>query len=530
MLSSSAPPISARAAFEAAVCRVVLRQPLLRVGVVGEDTKSPRYVPLAAVDLRECVAWADLGATTDAAGHDAALLRLLEGRHDALWKDLHERPAWQVVIVPVQPQLSDSGGAGGGTVAFDVVFAVHHAFADGKSTQIFHRQLLQALNEPGSAPVPGLASSVLTFLTPPTLPPPQESLVPFSISSLFFLRTLLGEFVPSFLRPSSPSPPPWTGAPMTAGYPYSTRIRLVCVPAPAAKRLLAACRSQKATLTTLLHALVAASLARRLSRGAADSTGGEGDDAAQGGFNTSTAISTRPYVSAVAAEQAGFDREADFSVMVTAHSAAIPAGAAMGLLDSAGVVDDDERVFALAALLREGLAAKLATLPADDIMGLLGWVGDWHGRWRGAVGDEGLAFYPDASSSSSSRAAAAAAEGGMKKKEGKRRDHSWEVSNLGVMKGRGGNGGVNGGVAGQQQAEWSVGRSIFTQSAMAVGPVVGVSVSGVDVGEDGAPKTEVNVALCWQEGVVDEQVMDGLREDLQRWIDVFGKTGTFRGE
>ena len=258
-------------AFDRAVAQVVLDQPMLQVGIVGEGIKQAYFVALPSLDLAEHVEWVDLPADASPGDADAAILRALERRHDTPWPGLHRRPGWKLTVFRRRPRGGGGVDARSGDededhVTLDVSLAVHHAHADGKSTALFHAALLRALDA-GAAPVPPALGRDRVLSLPtgrrPALQPPQEALVPFRTSLAYLAATLWAELVPAWLRPAPRPLTPWTGGPIAA--PAVTRLRLAAsLPAAEASRVLAACRRRGTTLTPLVHALVAASAAARL--------------------------------------------------------------------------------------------------------------------------------------------------------------------------------------------------------------------------------------------------------------------------
>lgn len=505
---SSQDPDALKAVLYPALAKVVVREPFLRVGIIDEDTAKPCFVQVPAIDLNNQVAFATIPAKT-AAEFDELLARRLEDQHDILWPELAVRPPWKVVVIP-RPNFD------GEAAAIEVLFAHHHAIGDGTSGKIFHAKLLAALNtgstEAAQAPLQG---DVIQSTEPPTLPEPQEKIVPFTISIPFLLTTLWNEICPTWFQ-SKPSAIPWHGSDIDIHKPYRTNIRLVTISAPATARILAACRSNSTTLTPLLNALILASLARRLPAALAPR------------FAIQTPIALRPYVS----PSANFNAKDSFHVLVTAtgHEAGAdlcaairkkadgasgadadadadaPAGSGTGSgspndRDDGGSTNGDALLWDFATDMRQTLKHKTDDLPADDLMGLLAWVGDWH-AW-------------------------------LRKRHGRPREWSWELSNVGVLDGGIGDGSSEGvaetteeGVEQTQEAAaaaagpWSIARGVFTQSAMVVGPAVGVSVFGVV----GGP---VTISLSWLDGGVEAPLMDGLATDLAEWTRRFGDEGVF---
>ena len=100
---------------------------------------------------------------------------------------------WRVVIVP--------GCSVDGVSGFWVIWAYHHAIADGTSGKIFHRDLLRILNsgdlEDGDAPSP------IVFLNRPdgqehivSFPPPLESVFTPSLGLGYILKACCNEYLP----------------------------------------------------------------------------------------------------------------------------------------------------------------------------------------------------------------------------------------------------------------------------------------------------------------------------------------------
>jgi hypothetical protein len=113
------------------------------------------------------------------------------------------------------------------------------------------------------------------------------------------------------------------------------------------------------------------------------------------------------------------------------------------------------------------LKQKVASLPADDAVALLPYITAHHKRLLGKIGQQ--------------------------------RDMTWEVSNVGAVDME-----VDGG-------GWKVDRMVFSQSANVAGNALGVNAAAVKDGE-------LAITLTWQDGIVEEEVADGVKEDLERWL------------
>ncbi|KAL2269894.1 hypothetical protein VTJ83DRAFT_2078 [Remersonia thermophila] len=240
--------------------------------------------------------------------------------------------------------------------------------------------------------------------------------------------------------------------------PCRTRLRLVIIPAASVPAVLGACRRHNTTLTALLHALILLSLSKNLKPDQAPA------------FQSSTPIDLRPFVKGHS--QSG-GTESLFGVYVTAQTHCYKSDVVAQLRDRPSAAE----VWTIAATLRKSIRQHLDNIPRDDIMSMLGWVTDWKKFWLS--------------------------------KGGKPRQDTWEVSNIGSMSPSHEESDE------PEQRGWKIQRSIMSQSAMVAGAAIGISVSGVT-------GCGINLALGWQEGIVEEVIVDALTSDLQTWLDHVG--------
>ncbi|PSR77670.1 hypothetical protein BD289DRAFT_445106 [Coniella lustricola] len=448
---------------EEAVARVILRLDGLRVGISGEDTKQAYFVQVPSIDLQDFIEWKKVTAAEQAL-YDEQVLQVIKNRLEQLWPDIVNRPPWQLLVVENTLSSSD-------LVVLDVVFTSHHALADGKSTLLFHETFLEELNRP-SAPVPKVRNHILTCDEPPRLAPSQDDLVQFKISWPFYLKTLWGEFGPAWLKPT-PQLLPWTGKVVTLE-PQRLNLRLVPIGAKTVQRLLAACRAHETTISGLLHALVLASLARRVPAHEASSFAGE------------TAISLLPW-----AQPPSSQADLDLTKMLTDLNTGTHMqwdAATVGQLRSCSRQSPaennkfEETVFwPLAKAWRETMKAKLATIPNDDVVGLMQYIRNYN-NWA-------------------------------LQKVGKPRSSTWALSNIGTIKGT-----LK--TDNQAHAAWRINRALFSQPVSIIGAGIAVNVVGVVDGP-------VNAVLSWQDTIIDETIVDGLVEDLGAWLERFENDGNF---
>ena len=404
-----------RQALEIAIAHVVLGLPSLGVGIIGEDTPNPHFVALPSIHLDNHVEYLE-GPDQD---RDAPLLRILEKQHNQAWPAIASRPPWKTTVISYAGSATGSDSIDA-LVALDVVFAVHHSIADGRSTAAFHARLLSELTRMAESPMQ-LSGRVLSLPENPQFVRPLEEAVRFTQSWPFLLRILWREFAPAWLQPTLAAT--WTGGPITRE-PCQTNLRLVVLPANRARKVLAACREHQTTLTPLLHALTLISLTKHVPAEVA------------GAFSSSTPIDLRPFMEH---DQPSQDAPGtlQFGVLVTTQQHRFEAPVLQSLRKNENVEDTLWRV---AAELRSEMKRRLEGLPGDDIISMLGWISDWRKFWL--------------------------------TKLGKQRETTWEVSNIGSMVG-----------SSEDANGWRIERSIMSQGATVSGAAIGVNVAGISKGD-----------------------------------------------
>ncbi|KAI1323012.1 hypothetical protein F5Y16DRAFT_384912 [Xylariaceae sp. FL0255] len=501
--------LSLQTVVENALATVMMGQPILRVGIAGEETKNPVFVHLKTIDIRRMIEWkllnsrqgteksTEIGLSgSDNDAYTESLLRSLEKAHECLWDDLGRKPGWKVIV----HQDGDRSTIAQNTndqserekISLDISFAFHHAYADGRSAYIFHADLQRALNS-SDLPPPELQDHILHLAHPPAIPLPMETIVPLTVTLGFILRTVWGGFkapawVPRFLRIAlglevPEDKIPWTGAPIDASNPRP-HIRLLDLGNDAQiQSLLSICRAHDTSLTGLLHALIARSLARRLPKDVS-------------ALASVTPIAMAGYVDQNLADST-FIPGKTMHCMITGLSCVhdgpnIEALRADEQPDEVAITqseDKDHAVWNIARDVTIRLRAKAASLPHNDMQGLARFVNDWH------------EFF--------------------KKRFGKPRDSSWELSNLGSLSEL--DAGLEQISTESQEAEdegegWSIDRVIFTQGSNATGAAFSLNVSGV-AGQN------TYGTITWQDGIVEVELMDGVAADLTAWTSSLAQLG-----
>ncbi|KAI0815794.1 hypothetical protein GGR55DRAFT_362584 [Xylaria sp. FL0064] len=492
--------VSLHDALENALAHVVLGQAMLRVGIAGEDTKEPAFVYLKTIDMRRMIEWKEIiisaarpkgqtgmgnegvsGKEQEKAQYEDRLLRSLEKYHEPLWEDLAGKPGWKIVVhhdprqfsalqSPQSPSADHVTQDDNVMLFIDISFCFHHAYADGRGGYIFHGDLQRALNN--AARPAELRNHILHLPTPPVLPPPMGTLIPFSLSWGFILRMVCSEILSALPVPLSlrrllglelnEADIPWTGAPIDGSNPkIHIRTLFKIEDEVQLKGILAQCRNHKSSLTGLLHALIARSLARHVKDRA---------------FRSMTPISLAEYADPNIAGLT-FTPSETIHCLVTGLSSDHDLDAVQRLQRSQGEKDvpvsDDAAVWAFAQDMTAHLRAKTSSLPRDDILALSGLIGDWHEFFR--------------------------------KKFGKPRDGTWELSNLGSLSA------ADAGISGPENGgPWFINHAIFTQGN-AISAALNINVAGV-VGHG------IHVTVSWQDGIVDVDLVSRLTSDLQAWV------------
>ncbi|KAH6636754.1 alcohol acetyltransferase-domain-containing protein [Chaetomium tenue] len=395
---------------ETAVAGVILTVPSLTLGIVGQETSSPQFTQQKSMNLEDHFELIEK-ANTDPAARDSILLGILEDLHDRRWPDIERRPPWKLTVLSWDTELD------GDLVVLDVVFAVHHAIADGRSTALFHAAFLHELNRSSGRPAQLCGRTLdLAGVVAGKREPPQEELVKFKNSWGFLVRVLWREFGPAWLQGHQPAAP-WTGKVITRE-PCKTQLRLVKVPRVAVPRILAACRANQTTLTPLIHALVLAVLSRHVPPEHAVA------------FRSSTPIDLRSSIASSSQPQSSRDL---FGVFVTAQSHAFDESTITALREGSSA----EEIWRVAAGLRRSMKQHLDNVPNDDIMSMLGWVSNWKEFWLSKVG--------------------------------KPRGDTWEVSNIGSMS-------IAEAASEEAGGGWKIQRSLMSQGATVAGTAISYCV------------------------------------------------------
>lgn len=424
---------------------MITEHPVLSAVPLDEDKPEPYFARLPQIDLRDVVKYVtrkeeitydDNGS--DDASSDAELDGILEEQHNTNFyrDDDKVAPFWRLIIVVNDGQENN-------TAQFVACFIYHHAIGDGASGKAFHRSFLSALqSRPPESEQP---NPIIQSPDTPLLPN-LELLHPLPLSVFYLLKALWHDL---FLRIPKGL---WSAHPITdAPDKRRTRYTSFTLSRTSTQSLLAASRANSTTLTATVQAAFVAALFANLPASEASV------------LHCNGAISLRRWLPSDVIDD---DSIGTFvSEYALDHSRPGAGSSACELFS-----------WAEARLVRAAIEMEVNKNGKDCVVGLLKYVGDVNGFFRGKIG--------------------------------RGRGRSLEVSNVGVYKPRalsdagGGHGG------------WKSGKMVFSQCANVTGPAITASLI---TGADG----RLTLGLCWLEGIVDGELMKKVRLDIERvmeWI------------
>ncbi|KAL2845670.1 hypothetical protein BJY01DRAFT_180545 [Aspergillus pseudoustus] len=252
----------------------IAKHPILSAGIRGQDGEEPVFVRPDEVDLRRHLEILDPGSTfrsgergvVDEVDDDEeekleVLKRVMLRTHDRVFEDVERVPPWKVVILPL---LHKEGRLLNRAY---VLFAYSHSHGDGKSGLNFHRTFLDGLRR-GQESGEYDCTPVYSTAGLGSLPPALEEACTLRITWGFLLFTLLGAFVPEWLRKWFGFRTPlasekiWTGKVMqyNAGH-FQTGSEILLVPRDRVEGVLRVCREKGgARFTGLLNQLMVRAL------------------------------------------------------------------------------------------------------------------------------------------------------------------------------------------------------------------------------------------------------------------------------
>ncbi|KAK5659125.1 hypothetical protein OQA88_1215 [Cercophora sp. LCS_1] len=441
-------------AIKIAVVDVIMRHPMLQVGMIDAMSKIPSWIQLPSLDLTEHIKWVYLTESDD---FERRVMEAFCAQLDEHFPDLSiGRPGWKVTIIRQ-----------GNAPVMEVLLTWNHPWFDAMGAKAFHEDLLEMLNaENGIRERTGLDGDILKLPpTPPLLPTPLEDLRNLPMDLRYLAKALWEETRPQFLNRDKS----WAAWCPIRGAPYKTQFRAFFVAKPSLAALQALCRKNKTTITGLLSALALISFSLRLDATVAPA------------FQSATIVDHRRNLPPMpnGAPWGGPDRAVSNYVTQCFHrwDTGLVARVRSKLPRDAGEGEDLPadllaELWTVAALNRREIVNKLEDALRNDIVGLFKYVTDWKQT--------------------------------MSNMAKRTRQFSWLVTNIGVMNGDCHN------LARHGQG-WSISRAQFGLSTEV--PAAAIEFSPVSVAGRG-----MCVGASWGDSALDVTFGERILADMERWL------------
>lgn len=464
--------------FERAIAQVILKHPVMHIGLVGEDTNKPCWVRLDKMDLQKHIQW--LVVNGDAKDFHEVFLSTCYRQLDTKFTDYLKTPGWRIKVIRQR-----------GDDFIEVLLVLNHTNMDGGSANIFHRDLLQNLHDDPQVPRNDLLRDhVLTLPenSTATLSPPAEDLVQFPMESRQVMKFFREEVcTPAARYPKMPTQAHW--APIQAA-PFKTQFRTITIPHDVLAAILRACRHHKTTLTGLLHAFTMVSLAPILEPGAA------------AGFECLTAMNLRRFLPSNHPSYPWLDPEHAMGNYVTIVDHVLGEDLVAQIRSETSLDGTDcrvsrsgvlmDHVWSVARGIRREIEHKLETGLKNDMIGYWCMIGDW----RAQLSEEAR----------------------------KPRRTSWVITNLGSISGStiqappsspsvssSAFSRVDGAQERDSQHTWSFTRAQLIMCANVVSSAFGIATASVKGGD-------FIITCTWQDCIVDVHTGDAFVNNLESWL------------
>ncbi|KAM7213085.1 Alcohol acetyltransferase domain containing protein [Rhypophila decipiens] len=467
--------------WELAVARVVLRHPMLQVGLRKLDSKKPSFVQVDTINLSNHIEWRPIDP--DKEDYDAVRKELYTEQLDNKFPFLEIQPPWRMLILRSLkgPTAND----------MEVIFGFHHCLHDGMGAKTFHEDLVRALNNPDESRADLVRDhKIKPNATTANIPPSQEdalkftNTLPHAASSIFYeltpprLLNTLSSSTRAFVQKCKAWPPitPFDLKANKPTRPSRTHYANFSIPPDMLPIILSHCRTHKTTITALLHSLVLISLVQQVP---ASETGSI--------IKSGTAIDLRrhviPHTKSKSHPLSNPSRVVANIVTKMSHTFGDDESEANLLenirkLTKSDTKSDEEELtkimWSMATKVRKELQDRLDLGLKNELAGMMKFVGDWQEYLRDAM------FKP--------------------------RTASWMVTNIGVLEGDPEGAGGDG-----QKNRWHIRKAYFTASAEVAGPgfaVCSVSVRG----------GELCVEVTWEVGVIEDRVGEAVTAEVERWM------------
>ncbi|GAP92645.1 hypothetical protein SAMD00023353_5900070 [Rosellinia necatrix] len=444
------------------------------------DGSTPLFQQVDIIQQGDVVRYIETDGLDTETSREDLLRRHIETAHAEFWRV--GMPAWKaIVLLP-----SDARPASGtGTKRRDdhdarrrtvyVAFLVHHAIADGLSGLAFHTALMENFATAQERP-----QWPIVFREPQPTPPVLDDFIDFAALSIPHAQDDDDNDDAQHIVWSCCSSSSGNVTALPSLDSFKSRIRLIALTRAQSARVLATCRDLGVTVTSLLHGAICAALAGVLPYD--DDDDGDDDNPLMG-VRAATPYSLRRFTGATPREILNHVSYASKYVpgarlRALRRQSALhngdddPTAAAAA---TAAVVGQRGRLAALAREFGDDMRAELARFPARNAWAEIGGVADLVAHCRRRVG--------------------------------RPRGYTYELSNIGALAGISSSSSSSSSPSSSSSARIGLEKLFFTQSGMVTGPALGFNCVSVASGP-------LTIAITWQEGVVEEDLVDSIARDL----------------
>ncbi|KAM0723271.1 hypothetical protein Q7P37_001472 [Cladosporium fusiforme] len=440
----------------ALVCTVI-HHPMLRVGLAEADANAPYWVEIEGIDLYRHVTWHE--NASNHSNFEKLFQKTCQAYLDTKFTELETLAGWKVAIFRRNE------------TELDIIFGWNHSNCDGISGKIFHRTLLQYLNDPSTEtrklPFDVETRFISATATTADLPPPQEDISEYSLSWTFLASTLWRELAYPWITGDHSSKALWSPI---RPKPYETHRATAWLSATSLSRVLEKCRGRDTTLTGLLHGITLVFFAKLL-----------GPDEAKA-FVSQTPLNQRRHTAPNSSKFPDLvpdDTMANYvSILMHGFSSALldeiralPGGSGPGTISA---MEKEHIIWTAATSVRADIQRQLDKGTKDDFCGLMKLIPDLRSH-----------FYSELE---------------------KPRMATWLVSNLGAL---------DGGLRNHQNGSWAIGQAEMSLGSYVNGPVCKLNVVSVLDGE-------LAVDVTWQAGVIDDATGQKLASEIEAWLQTLG--------
>ncbi|EDN03439.1 predicted protein [Histoplasma mississippiense (nom. inval.)] len=342
-------------AVEVAIVDIVMRHPMLQVGMVDATSKTPSWIQLQSLDLTQHIKWVYLTGNDD---FEHTVRETFSTQLDERFPDLSIRqPGWKMTVIRQ-----------GNAPFMEVLLTWNHTQFDAMGAKVFHEDFLEMLNaDNGAHERTGLDGHVLRLpQAAPLLPSPIESLKSLPVDLKVLAKAFWEEARPQFLNRDVS----WAAWCPIRPSPYKTQFRAFSTDHQSLLAIQALCRQNQTTITGLINGLALIAFSSHL------------DTAAAPAFQSSTMVDHRRNLPPAPpdAPWVRFDRW-DTKLVARIRSKLPPAGVANKGGDLSA--DLQRELWAVSTQNRLEIVNKLEAGLRNDLVGMFKYVTDWQRTMSG---------------------------------------------------------------------------------------------------------------------------------------------------